>query len=367
MRRKGLILVVLLAAALVAGCRIEPPLHLKQAVKVVVKVLWRAEIYPDGIKPSGVTLYFFRNGEYYNSQTTAQVDSCAVHLEPGKYRIFMISQSPDEFAYMEFHDMENFDLASVSVMETKSKWYTRADEEFLINNPEQMTVGVSDEFEITPEMVEQYRYYSSEEGGWRSWVTKADTESGSEQVDDDTWVTYYTIRIPIYPRNIVSQYWVTIYSEYADVLQSVRCSTTGMARSFYLTQDITGPDEGTQFVTEWKLTMDDNVSRVGHLDGKVTTFGFPNGELPGPDRDPTLNVSTLLVDNKTVQDYVFKVGNLITAEEAPEGYRALYRLILGSEAAPAIHPPDVEKPEDAQGLDALVNEWDSGDEVEVDM
>ena len=146
-------MMLMLAAALVAGCRIEPPLHLKQAVKVVVKVLWRAEIYPDGIKPSGVTLYFFRNGEYYNSQTTAQVDSCAVHLEPGKYRIFMISQSPDEFAYMEFHDMENFDLASVSVMETKSKWYTRADEEFLINNPEQMTVGVSDEFEITPEML----------------------------------------------------------------------------------------------------------------------------------------------------------------------------------------------------------------------
>ena len=367
MRRNGLILVFMLAAVLVAGCRIEPPLHLKQAVKVVVKVLWRAEIYPDGIKPSGVTLYFFRNGEYYNSQTTSQVDSCAVHLEPGKYRIFMISQSPDEFAYMEFHDMENFDLASVSVMETKSKWYTRADEEFLMGNPEQMTVGVSDEFEITPEMVEQYRYYSSEEEGWRSWVTKADTESGSEQVDDDTWVTYYTIRIPIYPRNIVSQYWVTIYSEYADVLQSVRCSTTGMARSFFLTQDITGPDEGTQFVTEWKLTMDDNVSRVGHIDGKVTTFGFPNGELPGPDRDPTLNISTLLVDNKTVQDYVFKVGNLITAEEAPEGYRALYRLILGSEAAPVIHPPDIERPEDAQGLDALVNEWDSGEEVEVDM
>ena len=167
-------MMLMLAAALAAGCRIEPPLHLKQAVKVVVKVLWRAEIYPDGIKPSGVTLYFFRNGEYYNSQTTSQVDSCAVHLEPGKYRIFMISHSPDEFAYMDFHDMENFDLASVSVMETKSKWYTRADDEFLINNPEQMTVGVSDEFEITAEMVEQYRYYSSEEGGWKSWVTKPD-------------------------------------------------------------------------------------------------------------------------------------------------------------------------------------------------
>lgn len=49
MRRKGLILVFMLAAALVAGCRIEPPLHLRKAVatKVVVEtkvnlnVMWQ--------------------------------------------------------------------------------------------------------------------------------------------------------------------------------------------------------------------------------------------------------------------------------------------------------------------------------------
>lgn len=365
MRRKGLILLTMLAAALlVAGCRIEPPLHFKQAMKVIVKVLWKAEVYPDGIKPTGVSMYIFRNGEYYTEQVSGNVDSSTVHLEPGKYRIFMISQSPDEFAYMEFHDMDNFDLASVSVTESTSKWYTRADGEVLINNPEQMTVGISDEFEITQEMVEKYRYYDSN-SGWSAWTTKADGGEIEHTDEGDVWVNYYTIRVPIHPMPVVSQYWISIYSDNADVLKSVRCSTTGMARSFFLTQDKTGSDEGTQFVSEWTLTMDDPTTRVGHLDGWVTTFGFPNGEMPGPDRDPTLNVSTLLIDNKTVQDYVFKVGNLITAEEAPDGYRALYRLILGSEAAPVIHPPDIEKPEDAQGLDATVGDWEREETVDV--
>lgn len=361
-------MMLLLAAALVAGCRIEPPLRLKQAMKVVVKVLWKAEVYPDGIKPTGVTLYFFRNGEYYNQQTTAYVDSCAVHLEPGKYRIFMISQSPDEFSYMKFHDMDNFDLASVSVTEStagKSKWYLRSDGETLINNPEHMTVGISDEFEITQEMIEKYRYYTSEDG-WQAWTTKAgEDQSEAPVIDDDTWVTYYTIRVPIRPKNVVSQYWISIYSDNADVLKSVRCSTTGMARSFFLTQDVTGSDEGTQFVTDWTLTIDDPVTRVGHLDGWVTTFGFPDGEMPSADRDPKLNISTLLVDGKTQEDYVFNVGNLITGGDPPDGYRALYRLILGSMTAPVLHPPDVEKPEDAQGFDASVSDWDEGDTVEV--
>lgn len=367
MRGRWLIPVILLAAALVAGCGIEPPLHLKQAVRVITKVLWRTEVYPEGVKPTGVTLYFFRDGVYYNRMTTASVDSCAVQLEPGKYRIYMISQSPEEFAFMEFHDMDIFDQASVSVVETKSQWYTSSDGEVLIQHPEPMTVGVSDEFEITPEMVEQYRYFDTGQGGWSYWGTKAGDDPGAAPMEEDTWVTYYTIRIPIHPRNIVSQYWISIYSDNADVLKAVRCSTTGMAKRFFLTQDTTGPEEGTQFVTEWKLTIDNPATRVGHLDGWVTTFGFPNGQLPSPDRDPTLNVSTLLIDNSTTENYVFKVGNLITAEQAPEGYRALYRLILGSEAAPAIHPQDVERPEDAEGFGAEVSDWGDGGDMDVDM
>lgn len=334
---------------LVVACAIEPPLHLRQALRIIVKVLWRAEVYPEGIKPTGVSLYVFRDNEFYMQHTTASVDSCAIHLDPGRYKLYMISQSPDEYAWLSFSDMDDFDAARVSVIETKSRWYTRTDEnEVLIGNPEVMTAAVSDDFEVTKEMIEEF-------------VNKA---AQADEVTTEGLVKYYTIRVPVHPECIVSQYWISIYSENADVLKAVRASTTGMARTFYITADKTGPETGTQLITEWTLVMDDPINRVGHIDGMITTFGFPNGEKPSPDRDPELNVATLLVDNETVENYKFKVGNLITEEKPPDGYRALYRLILGSVDDPVMHPPDVRPDEDPSGFDASVSDWEE-EEIKV--
>lgn len=335
MRLKRLILFSLLLL-LACGCRIEPPLYLRQDMKVLVKVLWKVDVYPDGIKPDGVTFYFFRDGDFYMQHTTSNVDSCVVQLAPGRYKLYMISQSPEEYWRMEFNDMHDFDKARVSVIETKSSWYTRADNEALINNPETMVVGVSDEFVVTESLIEQY--------------DRAATKAGDN-------VYYYTILVPVNPQSVTSQFWVTIYSDNVDVLQSVRASTTGMARTFNLTQGKTGEEEGTQLITQWTLTVDDPDRRVGHLDGYITTFGFPRGELPSAVRDSTLNVSTLLVDGKTIEDYTFYIGDKIKLEDPPAGYRYLYRMIFGSIFEPAIHPKDI-KPTSSGGFVAGVTDWD---------
>ena len=344
MTRKTLIPVLLTAAILAASSCIEPILHLRQSMEVLVKVLWKVDVYPEGQKPNGVTLYVFREGEFYLQHTTSNVDSCVLQLAPGHYKLYMISQSPEEYWTMSFEDMHDFDNARVSAVETKSSWYTRADDEVVINNPELIVAGVSDEFEVSEAMVEQYN--------------RSLTKAGENAV-------YYTILVPVNPQSITSQYWVTIYSDNADVLKSVRASTTGMARTFYLTQGKTGDDEGTQLISQWTLTIDDPERRVGHLDGRVTTFGFPRGELPSPNRDSTLNVSTLLVDNKTVEEYRFYVGDKIHLEEpVPQGYRHLYRIIFGSIFEPAIHPKDVE-PEHGGGFTAGVTDWDEEQNVDV--
>lgn len=344
MTQRYLILPLLATIILVASCSIEPQLHLRQEKEVIVNVLWKAEVYPEGEKPTGVTLYFFRNGKFYMQHTTSEVDSCTVQLEPGNYRLMMISQSPQEYWKMKFKNMTDFENASVSVDETKSSWYTRADEEVLINNPEVMAVGVSDEFMVSEDM-----FYNQGQA-----ATKADGD-----------VLYYTIRVPINPKSIVSEYWVTIYSDNVDVLKSVRASTSGMARTFELTQGMTGDEEGTQLITQWTLTIDDKAKRIGHLDGIVTTFGFPRGELPGPGRDSTLNVSTLLIDNETVESYTFYVGDKIHLEEPPhEGFRYLYHVTFGSVFEPAIHPKDV-KPDEGGGFAAQVSDWDEEENIEI--
>ena len=342
-----------------SACRIDPPLYMRPAaVDVIVKVLWKAEVYPDGVKPDGVTLYFFKEGEFYMQHSTAQVDSCMVKLEPGSYRMYMISQSPDEYGKMDFFDMTDFENATVSAGEAETKWYSRADSEVLIQNPEMMTVGVSEAFEVSEDIVNELI------------KTKADPgeEEQPETEQPEGPVVYYTIRVPVDPVSIVSQFWVTIYSDNADMLKSVRATTSGMARTFNLTKGTTGDEEGTQVISEWTLTLDDPLTRVGHLDGKVTTFGFPRGELPSKDRDPSLNVSTLLVDNQTIEDYTFYVGDKITLEDPPEGYRALYRLVFGSKKEPAITPAEVVPPEgEPSGFDATVSDWEEGEEREIDM
>lgn len=344
-------LILLFAMTLVA-CQRRPLFYAaRESVEVMVKVVWKVAVYPEGIKPNGITLFYFRNGEYYMQQTTANVDSCAVQLEPGRYRLLMITQSPEEYGSLAFEHLTDFDKAEVIAVETKAKWYTRAADEELIANPEMMAAGVSDEFEVTEAMVDEYQQHMREQ-----IFTKAD--------DSNTFVNYVTIRVPVYPKSIVSQYWVTIYSDNVDVLKSVRASTSGMAKSFELTQGITGDGEATQFITQWSVTTDDPENRIGHLDGRITTFGFPNGEEPSALRDSTLNVSALLIDNETVEDYVFNVGDKITSETPPQGYRALYRLIFGSVKAPAIHPQDVVPVGGNGGFDATVDDWEN---VDIDI
>lgn len=349
---RGWTFIPMLAALLLLGsCRIEPPLHLPQAANVVVNVIWKAEVYPDGIKPDGVSLYFFRDGQYYMQRTTAEVDSCYVQLAPGRYRMFMISQSPEEYWTVDFEDMDNFEEARVTAKETDDSWYTRATGESVLVNPEMLTVGVSDEFEVTEKMLEDFR-----------------NEAAQTAIVDGEYIRYYTLKVPVTPVSVVSQLWVTVYSDNVDMLKSVRAAISGMAKNFLLTEGTTGDEEGVQIISEWTLTIDDPVNNIGHLDGRITTFGLPRGEVPSPLRDPSLNIATLLVDDKTVEDYVFLVGDKIhLVEEVPDGYRLLYRLIFGSVTEPAIHPSEVEPSGDASGFEVIVGEWGIGDDVDVDM
>lgn len=366
--KRHIALLLLLSVAILGGC-VRRPLEViyRSTVRVIVKCIWSVESYPEGQKPTGVTFYFFRDGEFYTSLTTANVDSCEVHLEKGHYRMYMISQSPEEFWKMDFENMNSFSNAATTLRETKATWATRGEGEVPVENPEILLAGVTEEFDITEEMSEEYQYYYSqlrrilaaESGGTKS-VSLDEKAYYQEQVE------YHTLRIPVYPKNIVSQMWVTIYAGNADVLKSVRASTSGMARTWELTQGVTSGDEAIQIINQWNLTIDDPARRVGHIDGIINTFGLPNGEMPSGDRDPSLNVSALLIDNTTAVDYIFPVGDKISILEPNRGYRHLYRLVFGSVDNPAITPPDV-KPVSGGGMDAQVTDWEEGETIEIPM
>lgn len=376
--RKGrltiFLLVAILATLLMGGCQRRPlELVYRSSVRVIVKCIWNISVYPDGVKPSGITLYFFRDGEFYTSMTTANVDSCEVQLPQGQYQMYMISQSPEEFWKMEFENMTDFDNAATTLRtSTTPNWVSRGTttpSPSVVENPEILYAGVSNFFEITEEMTEEYQTNYRKLKNLRASAAGARTKAEEDEISYyEELVEYYTIRIPIYPQNVVSQFWVSIYAKNADVLKSVRASTSGMAKTFELTQFTTNNETAIQIIDEWKLSMDDVDNRIGHIDGIITTFGLPNGEVPTVLRDSTLNVSTLLIDNTTVKDYTFDVGDKIQVLQPNKGYRALYRLIFGDKDNPIIELPPVGPAQGKEsGMDATVSDWEEGETVEISM
>lgn len=379
---KTWLLAALLLLTAAFGCQRRPlEVMYSTTARVIVKVIWDIVIDPEIEeeseiqKPTGVTLYIFRDGQFYNQITTSSVDSIEVQLETGKYKMYMISQSPDEFWRMEFDDMTSYENASTRLRQnTTATWAARkSDDEEVVENPEILFAGVSEEFEITEKMTEDFQYYYTNLTKLRrarlakedtKGDTKGDTKS-DEEIYYEERVDYFTIRVPIVASNIVSQLYVSVYASNVDVLQSMRASTSGMARTFELTQGVTDNEEAIQVIREWKLIMDDESRRVGHLDGIITTFGLPNNDPGSADREPSLNISTLLIDNSTIADYVFEVGDRIKMLAPNPGYRHLFRLIFGSVDEPAMDLPDVVPSETSGGFTAGVEDWEDEQQVEL--
>ena len=76
----------------------------------------------------------------------------------------------------------------------------------------------------------------------------------------------------------------------------------------------------------------------------------------------------MLIDNSTIAEYVFDVGDKIQKLTPNPGYRNLYRLIFGTIDDPAIIPPDVPPAGGtSSGMDATVSDWEDGETVEIPM
>ena len=95
--RRWLIPFALLLAICFVGCQRRPlETMYSSTIRVIVRCIWKVNAYPE--KPTGVTLYFFRTGDALpRIITTSNVDSCEVQLPAGHYKLFMITQSPEEY------------------------------------------------------------------------------------------------------------------------------------------------------------------------------------------------------------------------------------------------------------------------------
>lgn len=383
MRRLGMYIgmTVLLLAAL-CGCKRRPlEYYYRPVCRVVLTVDWSP--FPE--VPTGMTAFFYRDGDDAPIiHTTAEIPSTEVDLPAGHYRGFVINQSPSEFGTLGFLRMNDYYQSRASLLQTRAKWYrmkseTRdgVDDNMVSYAPENLGVAALPEFDITPEMVEEYQAVYAE---WKTKTkarasanthTKADSDPVIEVKERLDALTYYIKTIGY---NVISELRVRVYIQGIYNLYSARASQDGLANDYLFSTDRTGDELAVELLESgtWKRTVYDADPTRGYIESSITTFGLPGGVVDQiASRDPSLNLfglSCLLVDRTTQIDADFHVGNMFTIEEGVNGYRRILNLVLGTMAEPAVTLPDVPPyGEDDSGFDAVVSDWEEGETIEIPM
>jgi hypothetical protein len=359
-----IILMLPMLLLLFAGCERRPlELYYSPEAQILVKCDWSN--FPE--VPTGMTMYFFKDGDSQPKViTTSEINESKVSLEAGHYRMFLINQSPNEFGSLAFTGMDTYPTTESYLTAITSKWYTKADTTIIGHDPENLGVAIADEFDITPELVEQYQAIFTKYK--QNIYSKGNDGTSSE--DYQAELDKLTKEIDVVAYNIVSELHVKVYIKNINSLRSARASLTGMAGGYFLTKSATTDDLATQLMETWSAKIDANDAVRGYIETSITTLGLPGGILTTEGRDATLNklsLSLLLADNTTIKTYEFNEGNDIKIERGTHGIKLELNIVLGTESDPAITLPDVDPGQSGEdsggGFSAKVDDW--GEQIDV--
>ncbi|MBQ8673111.1 MAG: DUF5119 domain-containing protein [Bacteroides sp.] len=284
--------------------------------------------------PTGMTLVLFpEGGGAPMVHLTNTITHASLKLAAGTYRVFVVNQSPSEFASFALQRFDNWADAEALGNECTSSWYAKGDDERLSLQPEWLAVDYLGGVEVTEQQVILCR---------EAWLK------------DPLNVPEYLIAT-LYPRNVIYTVKVKLHVHGAYNLRSARATLSRMAEGHCLTAGRQHSTLATHLLENWQLQSDSDDPTKGLLTTTLTSFGLPYGHA-GRAEENTLQLSALLVDNATVMNFPIQVGHRFTiSEEAP--------MTLLVEIDTPITLPDVE-PEGGSsgGFDAVVEDW--GDEID---
>lgn len=302
-------------------------------------------------KPTGMTVMIYRNSstatgkskptgenEFVSpvkvlSNNTAYIET---DLPEGVYHSVVFNQSESEFGTLLFSNMEDWQKAQVTTGPAPTKWYTtRNEDEKTAHEPEWFGTSSREGAILTYEMIQQ----------WGQAYGLASKAPDAINLDNhDVKNVIYTIEIHVLIKNVYN-------------LKSVRGAITGMAEGYNFSGSRTLGSKVTHLLEEWKLEIDKTDPTRGTIKKAFQSFGLPAGHSDQPEEN-MLNLSVLLVDNKTQLDFPFEVGHLW--QENADG-RDL-KLTLNLELKDPL--PDVKPVGGSEGgFDATVEDW--GEEIEV--
>ena len=304
--------------------------------KVRVNVDWSEFVEED---PTGMTVMVYpADGGKPYTVLTHTLDGASFNLFEGVYHTLAFNQSVSEFGSLEFRQMEKYDKAEVVSATQDSRWYEgRADGGRVVTQPEWIGSHREEGAMVTRQMVQAMR----QEGKYRSG-------EGAEYVLSN-----------LVPQNMVYTVHARVYVEGIYNLRSARAALDGMAEGYRFAMARPSHVSATYLMEEWEMTVDKSDPTRGYIDTYLYCFGLPDGHQGTADEN-LFTLSVLLVDNKTVLNFPFMVG-----DKFEQGDTSV-RLSLNLELELAEPLPDV-KPEggSGSGFDATVEDW--GEEIEHDI
>ena len=310
--------------------------HHPHTAQMRVNVDWTEFVEED---PTGMTVMVYpADGAKPYTVLTHTLDHATFNLLEGTYHTLAFNQSVSEFGSMEFRQMDHYAEAEVVSATQESRWYEgRVDGGRVVVQPEWIAAHCEEGAVVTRQMVEGMRT----EGKYRAGDAMGYVLSS------------------LVPQNIVYTIHVRVYIDGIYNLRSARAAMDGMAEGYRFATDRPSDVAATYLMEEWELTVDKTDPTRGYIDTNLYCFGLPNGHQ-GTANENLFELSVLLVDNKTILNFPFMVGDKF------ERLDASIRLNLNLELELATPLPDV-KPEggSGSGFDATVEDW--GDEIEYDV
>lgn len=343
MRRILNISALLCLVALLSCTHKELCLHHPHTANIRIDVDWSGF---EKEVPTGMTvLAYGEDGSLAERQLTNTTTHAYMSLEAGAYHSIVYNQSPSEFGSVLFVDMDDYFTATVCTRPFISKWYkTKAEGERVGTDPEWIGADRVENSVVTQEMVDETTDH---------FVYESRTRSGSEMS--------YVIA-EHHPQNIIYTVYVKVHVDGIYNLRSARASLEGLAEGYVFHRE--GPTSSivTQLLEYWEVTQDKADPTKGYVTSKITCFGLPDGHKGQPEDNPFF-FSALLVDNATIVDFPFEVGDKIRKRVVDGVEQEMeYEIELWLDRPLPDVPPVGGS---SSGFDAIVEDW--GDEVEQNI
>ena len=248
--------------------------------------------------PTGMTAYAWpeNQDETMSKFITHNLSNITLDLKAGKFDAFVFNQSASEYATLEFYKLDDFHNAEVRVTQTKANWYTTKHSDTKVGTePEWLAIDSIEDIEVTEQMVldAEAEYLASMKGA-RGALTK-------------------NIVATLVPKSIIKSIDIYIHIDNIIYLNSALGALEHMAEGCYISSKKTTANHVTHAIDSWGLIYDKDENGVenkmkGVIKATITTFGNPSTHQ-GLGEDNNLLVRLLLIDNKTILEMNFPVGD----------------------------------------------------------